>query len=594
MSFADEAFDFPEEPGLNLVCGRNNDIPGSKNGTGKSNIANALCYSLFGQTKDNLKNENIHNKYIAGKDVRVVTFFSVDDHNYRIASGFNKYGHQYCELVEIVDGEEVDLAKSSLLETRKFLADEILHCDMSIFLRTVLLSSDNNYNFFRLRKGEKKEFIEKLFDISIFGNMYNLIHRDVLSQDKQLLVQQNNLMNLNKTHDEYLKQIEEYNIKIESQKNELQKTLNETIAAKDELVSKNCKINDEEVEKYQHVVEKITEAIDLVTEKIRSMNDALHKISLATHKKHTSKEQKQKLIDKHSVLMNKLCDDCKTIFKEHYSITTYADEISAIDNELKVLQEKETIAENQKQQLNSKQTELSAKLKLANKKIIELTEQYNKTHKEISLYEAKIVNIEQQLSRLTTESNPYTALFDKNEEKLNSAIDELNLTSEKYRYLKFAENIVSQDTLRKFIISDLVGLLNNKIKTYLTKFGARYHVIFDSDMNYEFITEGGKCEYDNFSSGERARIMIASCFAFRDFMYIRNNMSSNILFLDEFIDGAIDSMAIESILDVLKSFSENWQQNIYIVSHRKEVNNDVFNRIIQVQKTNNISKIHYL
>lgn len=395
MSFADEAFDFPEEPGLNLVCGRNNDIPGSKNGTGKSNIANALCYSLFGQTKDNLKNENIHNKYIAGKDVRVVTFFSVDDHNYRIASGFNKYGHQYCELVEIVDGEEVDLAKSSLLETRKFLADEILHCDMSIFLRTVLLSSDNNYNFFRLRKGEKKEFIEKLFDISIFGNMYNLIHRDVLSQDKHLLVQQNNLMNLNKTHDEYLKQIEEYNIKIESQKNDLQKTLNETISAKDELVSKNCKINDEEVEKYQHVVEKITEAIDLVTEKIRSMNDALHKISLATHKKHTSKEQKQKLIDKHSVLMNKLCDDCKTIFKEHYNITTYADEISVIDNELKVLQEKEAIAENQKQQLNSKQTELSAKLKLANKKIVELTEQYNKTHKEISLYEAKIVNIEQ-------------------------------------------------------------------------------------------------------------------------------------------------------------------------------------------------------
>jgi ABC-type multidrug transport system ATPase subunit len=77
-------------------------------------------------------------------------------------------------------------------------------------------------------------------------------------------------------------------------------------------------------------------------------------------------------------------------------------------------------------------------------------------------------------------------------------------------------------------------------------------------MNYEFITEGGKCEYDNFSSGERARIMIATCFAFRDFMYIRNNMSSNILFLDEFIDGAIDSMAIESILDVLKTFSENW------------------------------------
>jgi DNA repair exonuclease SbcCD ATPase subunit len=48
MSFADEAFDFPQEPGLNLICGKNNDIPGSKNGAGKSTISNALCYSLFG------------------------------------------------------------------------------------------------------------------------------------------------------------------------------------------------------------------------------------------------------------------------------------------------------------------------------------------------------------------------------------------------------------------------------------------------------------------------------------------------------------------------------------------------------------------
>jgi len=87
------------------------------------------------------------------------------------------------------DGEEdeIDLTKSTMTETRKFIADEILHCDLSIFLRTVLLSSDQNYNFFRLKKWEKKEFIEKLFDISVFGEMYNLIHRDVLDYDKTML-----------------------------------------------------------------------------------------------------------------------------------------------------------------------------------------------------------------------------------------------------------------------------------------------------------------------------------------------------------------------------------------------------------------------
>ena len=113
-------------------------------------------------------------------------------------------------------------------------------------------------------------------------------------------------------------------------------------------------------------------------------------------------------------------------------------------------------------------------------------------------------------------------------------------------------------------------------------------------MNYTFISDGGECEYDNFSSGERARLMIAACFAFRDFMHIRNNFSSNILILDEFIDGAIDSLAIESILDVLKDFSNMWKQNIFVISHRKEIQNDVFNHIIQIVKADNISKITYI
>ena len=30
------SFDFDKNSGMNLICGKNNDIPGSKNGVGKS------------------------------------------------------------------------------------------------------------------------------------------------------------------------------------------------------------------------------------------------------------------------------------------------------------------------------------------------------------------------------------------------------------------------------------------------------------------------------------------------------------------------------------------------------------------------------
>ena len=74
--------------------------------------------------------------------MRVVAYFNVDDTAYKVASGFNKHGAPYCNLHEIIDNEEHDITKSSILETRKFIANEVLHCSIDIFLRTILLSSD--------------------------------------------------------------------------------------------------------------------------------------------------------------------------------------------------------------------------------------------------------------------------------------------------------------------------------------------------------------------------------------------------------------------------------------------------------------------
>ena len=139
MSFEDEVFDYNEFKGMNLICGKNNDIPGAKNGTGKSTLFSALVYCLFGDLQNSVKNENIHNRYVNSKEVRVVTYFSIEDDKYKVASGFNKYGAPYCQISKIEDENELDLTKSSMAETRKFLEKEILHCDMSIFLRTVML-----------------------------------------------------------------------------------------------------------------------------------------------------------------------------------------------------------------------------------------------------------------------------------------------------------------------------------------------------------------------------------------------------------------------------------------------------------------------
>ena len=51
-----------------------------KNGCGKSLLFESLCYTLYGQTRNNIKNCNMWNKYVDDKpEMRVAAYFSVDN-----------------------------------------------------------------------------------------------------------------------------------------------------------------------------------------------------------------------------------------------------------------------------------------------------------------------------------------------------------------------------------------------------------------------------------------------------------------------------------------------------------------------------------
>lgn len=594
LSFAEEQFDFTAHKGLNLVCGKNNDIPTSKNGTGKSSLFAALCFSLYGDTQSKLKNGNIYNKYTGTKETRVVTWFKVDDKQYKIASGFGKYGAPYCQLLEIQDGNEIDLTKSSIAETRKWFEKEILHCDMSIFLRTVLLSSDQSYNFFRLSKGQKKEFIEKLFDISVFGDMYNFVHRDILDMDKIVLQHQSSLLALNKNADSYKEYIKKFNDDKNKKINEYNQTLSTLEHSYNELKNTHIQKNEEDVNKCEDAMNKLQEAAAAIQQKISLANADMHKLSISINKLSVKRDLHQKTIDKHKELLNKLCDDCKDVFSDYYNLTNAKNEIEKITNKLTEEQTKLDELTTTKDSFQNKYDVIIEKQHIINEKIQNLTSLYNQTAKQLDQFKNRIDLINSQIKELTDSVNPYISLNEVNEKHIEEENLILEDLSQKYKYLKFAEQIVSQDTLRKFIIKDLVVLLNNRIKYYLTRMGAKYTCIFDENMDYEFTTEGGSYEYDSFSSGERMRLTIAASFAFRDFLATRSNFTANILILDEYIDSNIDSLAIDKIIEILKDFNSMYKQNIFTISHRKELDPSIFDGIIQCVKSNNISKIEYL
>jgi DNA repair exonuclease SbcCD ATPase subunit len=456
----------------------------------------------------------------------------------------------------------------------------------------MFLTSNKTYNFYEMKKSDKKEFIEQLFDIGIFGDMYTAIHRDILDADKRILSIQNRLMVFKKNESDYDERLKKYDndraARILAIDSDIELAKNKLADARNAYKKVDVSARD----KLDVAKDKLNNALKLLEKQYKEFNTEEIKFETAKNKLNQIIESRQAIISKHSDIMTKLCNDCKPIFANHYMLDKYQDEI--IDANEKIEKIKIKISD-----IKTKITEISDKRQKIDEKISEIDIRIRKMISEsaeaariVATAEAKLLSVEKEKNKLESEKNPYIELLESNKKNMDNENTILLNEADSYKYLKSAENIVSHDTLRKFIISDLIGLLNNKIKTYLTRLGSRYTVEFDSDMNYEFITTGGKCEFNNFSAGERMRIMIATSFAFRDFMSIRNGLTSNVLVLDEYFDSAISSSGVRRVIDLLEDYIKEGQ-NVFIISHRSEVDQDIFDRIITVEKKNDISKITY-
>jgi DNA repair exonuclease SbcCD ATPase subunit len=84
-----QAVDFCKEQ-LTLVLGENldqgGDDSGSRNGTGKTTIVNALSFALFGTALTNIKKDNLINK-INNKGMLVTLSFEKDGNKYKVERG---------------------------------------------------------------------------------------------------------------------------------------------------------------------------------------------------------------------------------------------------------------------------------------------------------------------------------------------------------------------------------------------------------------------------------------------------------------------------------------------------------------------------
>jgi DNA repair exonuclease SbcCD ATPase subunit len=168
------------EQGINIITGINKDMANRRNGVGKSTIADALYFAIFGTTIRELKKDFIGNSITNGT-CAVELEFDVVCYDatkcYRVVRTLNP---SKCYLFE----NNVDVTRDSIANTSQYICD-IVEASPSIFQNCVIMTLNGTIPFMAQSKVDKRKFIESIFNLQVFSKMLSHV-RDDYSDNKKL------------------------------------------------------------------------------------------------------------------------------------------------------------------------------------------------------------------------------------------------------------------------------------------------------------------------------------------------------------------------------------------------------------------------
>jgi DNA repair exonuclease SbcCD ATPase subunit len=140
------------------------------------------------------------------------------------------------------------------------------------------------------------------------------------------------------------------------------------------------------------------------------------------------------------------------------------------------------------------------------------------------------------------------------------------------------------------IIRQYVPVMNKLINKYLSAFDLFVDFHLDESFN-EVIKSRFRdtFSYASFSEGEKLRITLSIMLAWRSVAKLRNSTTTNLLILDETLDGALDATGIEGLIETLHGLNND--DNIFVISHRGEQFGEKFDSHIRFEKVKNFSQI---
>ena len=533
------------------------------NGSGKSTMLDALCFSLFNRAFRDIKKEQLVNT-INDNDCEIQVEFETNNKKYKVVRGIKPNVFEiYCNNVLLnQDASNVDY--------QNMLEQNILKCNYRAFCQVVILGSSSYEPFMHLRARYRREVVEEILDIRVFS------HMDLLLRQKQ--------GELTKTVTDV-----KHRYDLMKEKYELQKRHFEQIQNRDttDIEDKKKQLKENEQSNYDY-----NQKLQLLNEKIISTkaeiwggdkwNKKANQLAKLEAKIETNLLNHKKTLDFFE--QNDNCPTCTQPIDKNFKqgkLSSEKNKISELEGGLKDLLDEIVKTEtkiNEMNKISEKLSELNISVAKVNTSISEINRHSNRLDIEIS----KLQNEKENTNKIAIEL-----------EHIKEELQKVNVEKEKVveekKYIDIAREILNDTGVKANIIKKYLPIMNNLINKYLQSMDFFVNFHLDQEFNETIKSRfRDTFNYNSFSEGEKLRIDLALLFTWRTIAKMKNSTNTNLLILDEIFDSSLDGQGTEDFFKILKTLTN---ENTFIISHKGDILFDKFTNIIRFEKYKNFTRL---
>ena len=421
---------------LTLILGENLDLggDGSRNGTGKTTLIQALSYALYGSPINNIRKDNLINR-TNGKHMIVTIEFIANGIEYKIERGRKPNILKFYINNDLL--EKTDDAQGENRETQQEI-EKALGMSHDMFKHVVAL---NTYTepFLALRANDQRNIIEQLLGITLLSEKAELIKEKIRINKENLQEEEFRIKAVEEANKRVHEQIDSLkrrqNLWVKKHKEDLDILTNdyqelskidieaELSAHKDLAVWIERKKRQEE---YEALLARQTAWLQKKEKDVASLNKQLEKLNAVDIE--TELEAHTNLA-KYQELEKELASQTKEINRLEKEIKKLKTDIEKLKEEIKILEDHKCYAcgqdfhdESHTKVLSEKQTylesentrleKLEQELKQLNESLVVLPEQKPKTHYKTEIEAVKhfgeVENIQKQIIEKDKETDPYS------------------------------------------------------------------------------------------------------------------------------------------------------------------------------------------